>query len=217
MPFFQRAQPGPVMAWPCHNALFAHLSRPIYGQAHLHNLLGFAFWALLLVGSAAAHVFLVVGVAWVLPVTVLLQIATVFRILCEHRVPAIEIIQAGGPALVGHGTAAVFAGARLPAKGLAVERAAAAWTLWWLNMLTVQVFVRIFVLVGDAPCHDFHHRRPARRWTNYIHARQFDQDSGCLDYPANYFETWGLFRAIDENFKALAAAPAGLIGKAAAA
>jgi fatty acid desaturase len=186
----------------------------LMSKNRLHNLLGITFWTLLILGSLAAHVFLVVEVAWVLPVTVLLQIATVFRILCEHRVPAIEIIKAGGPALVSHGTAAVFAGAPLPAKGLALERAAAAWTLWWLNMLTVQLFVRIFVLVGDAPCHDFHHRRPARKWTNYIHARQSDQDTGCCDYPVNYFETWGLFRAIDENFKALAAAPAGLIGKA---
>jgi hypothetical protein len=177
-----------------------------------YNLIGIAAWSALLLGGLAFHGLLVVAVAWVLPVTVLLQIATVFRILCEHRVPPVEIIEARGPLVVCHATAGVFAGARLPATGLPVGRSILAWTLWWANMLTVQLFVRTFVLVGDAPCHDFHHRRPARKWTNYIHARQLDQDAGCPDYPVNYIETWGLFRAVDENFKALAAAPAGLLG-----
>ena len=72
-------------------------------------------------------------------------------------------------------------------------------------MLTVQLLVRMFVLVGDAPCHDFHHRRPAsKRWPNYIHARQDDADAGCPGFPLNYIESWGLFRAIDENFQAMA-------------
>ncbi|HTW27079.1 MAG TPA: hypothetical protein VME92_08135, partial [Acetobacteraceae bacterium] len=82
------------------------------------------------------------------------------------------------------------------------------WTAWWLNMLTVQLFVRLFVLVGDAPCHDFHHRRPAtKRWTSYIQARQADADAGSPGFPANYIETWGLFRAVDENLAAMALAP----------
>ena len=75
-------------------------------------------------------------------------------------------------------------------------------------MLTVQLFVRVFVLVGDAPCHDFHHRRPATKaWTSYIHARQKDVDAGCPGYPLNYGESWGLFRAIDENLATLSRTP----------
>ena len=74
-------------------------------------------------------------------------------------------------------------------------------------MLTVHLFARVFVLVGDAPCHDFHHRRPAsRRWTDYIHARQKDADNGCPTYPLGYIETWGLFEAIDENLASLSTA-----------
>src|SRR3546814_18853120 len=73
-------------------------------------------------------------------------------------------------------------------------------------MLTVHLFSRLFVLVGDAPCHDYHHRRPgSRKWPSYIHERQADLLRGCPDYPVNYIETWGLFRAIDENLASLSA------------
>jgi hypothetical protein len=84
---------------------------------------------------------------------------------------------------------------------------------WWAEMLTWHLFVRLFVLVGDAPCHDFHHRKPAtRRWTNYIHARESDLQAGggC---QAGYFETWGLIRAVDRMLGSLAATAPATIGR----
>lgn len=79
-------------------------------------------------------------------------------------------------------------------------------------MLTVTVFSRAFVLVGDAPCHDFHHRRPAnRKWTSYAHARQQDSDAGSPGFPVGYTENWGLIRAVDSNLATLAATPPGLV------
>jgi fatty acid desaturase len=195
-----------------HASFMARRIRGSLGSANRrHNLVGITVWTSVFAFCLLTHSLLEFAVAWLLPITVLLQIATVFRILCEHRVPEVEVIRAGGPTLVSQATAAVFAGAKLPATELPVMRAMLAWSLWWANMLTVQLFVRIFILVGDAPCHDFHHRRPARRWTNYIHARQADLDEGCPGFPRNYVETWGLFRAVDENFVALAKAPADLM------
>jgi fatty acid desaturase len=176
-----------------------------------HNLMGITVWGAALLLCALTHTLIVFAIAWILPVTVLLQIATVFRILCEHRVPDMAVIEARGHSLISQATAGVFPGAMLPARGLSRPRALWAWSLWWADMLTIQLFVRVFVLVGDAPCHDFHHRRPGRGWTDYIHGRQEDMDEGCPGYPLNYVETWGLFRAIDENFQALAKAPAHLL------
>ncbi len=142
---------------------------------------------------------------WLLPLSVLLQIATVFRILCEHRFPDPVVIANRGKEFVCHATAGVFPGSPPPAVTAGSARGLLLWTLWWADMLLVQMFVRVFVLVGDAPAHDFHHRRPAtKRWTDYIHARQKDVDAGCPGFPANYGETWGLFRAIDENLTSLA-------------
>jgi fatty acid desaturase len=177
-----------------------------------HNLIGLGFWGVLLAGAAITHTLLPFAVIWVLPVTVLLQIATVFRILCEHRLPAEEVIEKRGRDLVCEATAGVFAGAPPPPRHMPAPARMGAWALWWMNMLTLQVFVRLFVLVGDAPCHDFHHRRPGKKWTGYTYARQSDLDAGCPGFPLNYVDTWGLFRAIDENFQAMARAPADLMG-----
>ena len=171
-----------------------------------HNLVGIGFWGLVLAGGAAAGWLLPVLLLWMLPVTVLLQLATVGRILCEHRFPDRALIAQRGKEFVCHATAGVFPGSAPPMLRATTARGLAAWAGWWANMLGVQLFVRLFVLVGDAPCHDFHHRRPAtRRWTSYIHARQKDVEAGCPGFPRNYGETWGLFRAIDENLASLAA------------
>jgi hypothetical protein len=76
-------------------------------------------------------------------------------------------------------------------------------------MLLIQLPVRVVVLVGDAPCHDFHHRRPASRlWTSYIQARQRDRDAGSPGFTAGYSETWGLFHAVDLTLASLARMPA---------
>ena len=77
-------------------------------------------------------------------------------------------------------------------------------------MLTVQLLVRVIVLVGDAPCHDYHHRKPAsRRWTSYIQARQQDAQAGSAVFQTGYSETWGLFRAIQATLASLSRLPHG--------
>ncbi len=145
--------------------------------------------------------------AWVIPLTILLQVATVFRILCEHRFPEPEMILARGKDFAAHATAGVFPGSMPPSNSPRTLVGLGRWALWWADMLTVQLFVRLFVLVGDAPCHDYHHRRPAsRKWTSYIQAREADLGKSY------YQESWGLFRAIDENLASLARTPHGLVG-----
>ena len=80
-------------------------------------------------------------------------------------------------------------------------------TGWWARMLTVHLFARVFVLVGDAPAHDFHHRHPgSKKWQNYIYERHKDAVEGCRRYPVNYSECWGLFAAIDQTLVSFAAA-----------
>ncbi len=185
--------------------LYKRLLGSLNSHDRLHNAVGLGFLCVLMAGGALTHSLAIVMIAWVLPLTLLLQIATVFRILCEHRMPPAQVLAARGKVLVCQATAGVFPGAAPPQARATTVAGLAAWSLWWANMLTVQLLVRMFVLVGDAPCHDFHHRRPAsKRWPNYIHARQDDADAGCPGFPLNYIESWGLFRAIDENFQAMA-------------
>ena len=77
-------------------------------------------------------------------------------------------------------------------------------------MLVIQLFVRMVVLVGDAPCHDYHHRKPAsRRWTSYIQARQHDKEAGSTVFKKGYTDIWGLFRAVDGTLASLSRLPPG--------
>ena len=174
----------------------------------VHNVVGMAVWAAAIAACLAFGVIAEFLILWVLPVTVLLQLATVGRILCEHRFPEPALIAARGKEFVCRSTNGVFPGVAPPLASAGSLRGLLAWTLWWGNMLTVQLFARVFVLVGDAPCHDFHHRRPTSgRWASYIYARQEDVEAGCPGFPLNYGESWGLFRAIDENLATLASTP----------
>ncbi len=170
-----------------------------------HNVIGASVWAGLAIVAFVAGQFDVFLLAWVLPVTVLLQIATVFRILCEHRFPDPEVIRQRGRDFACHATAGVFPGVMPPRRLATSPLGALHWAGWWIDMLTVQILVRLIVLVGDAPCHDYHHRRPAsRRWTSYIQARQVDVETNASGFTTGYQETWGLFRALDQNLDSLA-------------
>ena len=177
---------------------------------HGDTAAGVAFWAsttLLAVATGHGLGFLLV---WVLPVTVLLQVATVGRILCEHSFPDLEIIRSRGRDLSTHATGGVFAGSMPPAAPATTAAGLTRWVCWWASMLVVQLPVRLVILVGDAPCHDFHHRKPAsRRWTSYIQARQNDRAAAAALFKADYRETWGLFRAIDATLISLSRLPPG--------
>ncbi len=175
-----------------------------------HNLIGIAAWAALALPALATGQWLAFLLAWVVPVTVLLQAATVGRILCEHSFPDADIIATRGRDLTCHATGGVFPGVMPPAARAGSPRGALIWLGWWTNMLIVQGLVRLVVLVGDAPCHDYHHRKPAsRRWTSYIQARHLDIEAGSTTFKTDYKETWGLFRAVDATLASLSRLPVG--------
>ena len=175
-----------------------------------HNLVGAGVWAALAVLALLTGQWLTFLLGWVVPVTILLQAATVGRILCEHSFPDIEVIAERDRDLTCHSTGGVFPGTMPPDALACTPMGAAAWLAWWADMLTVQMFMRVVVLVGDAPCHDFHHRKPAsRRWTNYVQARHDDKRAGSTVFKAGYQETWGLIRAIDATLASLSRLPPG--------
>lgn len=187
--------------------LYRRVRAATWSNDRVHNIVSVSFWGGCFALFGATGLIVPFLVVWVLPVTLLLQWATIGRILCEHRFPEPALIAARGREFICLATAGVFPGVQPPEQSALTLPGLAAWTLWWTEMLTLQLMVRLTVLVGDAPCHDFHHRRPAGEWTHYIHSRQQDLDSGCSGFPINYGETWGLFRAIDENLATLAATP----------
>jgi hypothetical protein len=147
------------------------------------------------------------AIIWLLPVVVLFQLATALRVLCEHRFPSEPVIAVRDRRFIALTTAGVFAGSMPPITSAGIVDRLTGWTAWWLKMLSVHLFERLFVLVGDAPAHDYHHRHPgSRKWPSYIHEREADRAAGCPGYPVNYIENWGLFCAIDENLSSIGAA-----------
>ena len=93
---------------------------------------------------------------------------------------------------------AIFLASAPPKKGDILG-----WLPWCIRMMG-HTLARVFVLVGDTPCHDFHHRHVrSRDWTNYIFARQRDDGLGCPRFPERYSEEWGLLKAIDCNLESM--------------
>src|SRR5437773_5707789 len=67
--------------------LWRRIKASLTSHDRAHNILGVAAWTGAFAAAAATGLLVPFLVLWVLPVTVLLQIATIFRILCEHRFP----------------------------------------------------------------------------------------------------------------------------------
>ena len=184
--------------------------RAAWGSSRrMDSIVGITFWAGTGLLAAVSGYWQTYLLTWVIPVTVLLQIATVGRILCEHSFPELDIIRVSGRDLTSHATGGVFAGSMPPNASAKTINGLAQWLGWWVSIVVIQLPVRLVILVGDAPCHDFHHRKPAsRRWTSYIQARQSDREArtvGKLDYR----DTWGLFQAIDATLLSLSRLPPG--------
>jgi fatty acid desaturase len=184
--------------------LTARLSSSLISHDRREGVARISFWVSILCLSYWTGTMALIISAWVIPATILLQIATTLRVLAEHRFPDGDIIATRDRRFVGRTTAGVFPGAAPPPL-TPCTRAAVKWAIWWCRMLTVHLFSRVFVLVGDAPAHDYHHRHPgSRKWPSYVHARSGDRAAGCPDFPLNYIGTLGLFTAIDENLRSFA-------------
>lgn len=211
-----KLQPGmtiPAM-W---NRLFKCLFSPIFHIRFFVNrlksglLYGSVLQRTLIVGLPLAFVIwgyrnhfvlLAYLVLWLLPITVFFQISTVLRLCVKHTFPSPA---AGGRdrTHIASLTNGVFLGEPFPSRGDSGAGTVARYVVWSLRMVFVHLPGRYLVLTGDSVCHDYHHRRPVSRdWSNYIFARQADQDAGHPGWPA-YREVWGLVAAINQVFESL--------------
>lgn len=161
------------------------------------------FWAgLALLSAALGHVDLFI-VAWVIPVFAGYHISTTFRLAAEHTWPSVEVLERRGIDFICESTTGVFIGEelRIP-EGAGTVRRLTHISVWLIKMLAFHLFVRVFVMVGDTPCHDFHHRRPrSKDWPNYITARERDRIEGSKPFPTNYADNWGYINSVTTNFR----------------
>lgn len=165
-----------------------------------------AVWLLVLtVLAPAVFGLLEVGLAVWLPLVLAYQASALLQFLTEH----VWLISEQAP----EGTDAYaqrclgrFCGEMLPPGG-----SLTGWARWWLRTLFLHIPVRLGVLVGDLPAHDWHHlcgfvRHHPAEWPRAIFARQQAIDAG-LSMGMEQREFWGLPSMLDHVLEAMSLAP----------
>ena len=169
---------------------------------------GFFLWAAfwLSVPAWAPNGWAILTFAFILPVIVWAQLSALLDKLGEHAWLT--------PADPAHGARwhhvsaswARFCASALPDPDLGPMKAIGPWAWWFVKMAFYHLPSRVFVLVGDLPNHDFHHRYPrSPDWMIAPYARQRDIDAGRDGGPP-YREIWGMGAAIDAVFESISAA-----------
>jgi hypothetical protein len=130
------------------------------------------------------------AVLWLVPVSVLFQVSSLINYLSEHRWPEVDAGESLGRAEKARLSFGRFCGDPLPTHGVF------AWVVWWLRLLLVHLPYRIFVLVGDLPQHDLHHRQPGSDWANAAFVRRNNAQRALSRADGrrglgNYTEVWG--------------------------
>ncbi|TFF41091.1 fatty acid desaturase [Pseudomonas sp. RIT623] len=162
-----------------------------------------ALWAGLTLGAWALGQLQGFIAAWVLPVFIGYHISTTFRLAAEHTWPSVEVLEKRGVDFICDSTTSVFIGEPLnmPDNAQPLKRILCI-SRWLLKTFTYHLFVRLFIMVGDTPCHDFHHRRPrSSDWPNYVTARERDKLLGAKPFPRNYIDKWGYVSTVTDNFR----------------
>jgi fatty acid desaturase len=175
-------------------------------EASVGHALGMVvFWGSVLSVTAVTGAWPQLVLAWLLPLTIPLHMVECLRLSGKHVFPERDAEKRGRQELGGF-THGIFVGERTPDRELPFIQRTAAWAVWWLRLFFYHLPSRLLVLVGDAPCHDYHHRRPkSKDWSNYIFARQQEVLSPPPGWPP-YTEVWGIASAIDATFQSLSAA-----------
>lgn len=149
----------------------------------------------------------VLALAYLLPVTILYHDSVLLEFVSEHAWFAPRTLDR--PSRHVHATHSWgrFCGRRLPGPELSRGRQMVSWAIWLAEHLFYHLPVRVLVLPGDLPQHDFHHRNPATRaWTQAAYARELEHLRLDPAWPA-YQEFWGLHAAINHVFAQLASQP----------
>ncbi|MGW3471692.1 hypothetical protein ACWDKQ_25260 [Saccharopolyspora sp. NPDC000995] len=186
-------------------ATYSRIASHLRGTAAWYRALFLALVGGQLMVVIALGIWVEYLVVWVFPLMFLFNAAATIRLSSRHIFPARGPVRKGRATLAGY-THGVFFGEAAPGPDVSGVRRVLSWSRWWLRMLFMHLPARLFVFVGDGPCHDYHHRFPrSRDWANYIFARHRDIAAGHPGWPP-YTEVWGLVAAINAVFTTLSAA-----------
>ncbi len=165
-----------------------------YITAPLHRrLMSWGWLIVILIMVMQTNSFWLFLVAWVIPLTFFYHNAALLQFCSEHLWYGID-----GTRSLGR-----FCGELAPDASF--PEAPLAWLNWLLRMVLYHLPVRIAILPGILPVHDYHHRHGSNNdWVNEIYSRQHEIESGAT----GYVDIWGLHNALDYVFEHLSNTPA---------
>lgn len=123
-------------------------------------------------------------IAWVFPLTVPYHIASLLQFISEHD-------------WAGNGSIESKCHGRFCGDAPPFGQSFLDWVRWAIR-IPYQLVVRIIVLQGGMPQHDFHHLSPLalKEWANETYVRQREVEAG-----KEYIEFWGLENVINHVFE----------------
>jgi hypothetical protein len=184
--------------------LVARLVSSLGSTSITHRVLTWSFLIIVLTVvtlSGSWRMFLIV---WVFPLTVLYQISTTLRLCSEHlRLPALRSNIRRDKQSYSQATVGIFLGDPVPDYTMPFWGQLQHWCGWWLRLMLIHIPTRVFVLVGDCPHHDYHHRHPNGNWANATVARQQNIDAGCPGWNEPYREVVGFWASVELAFQSI--------------
>jgi hypothetical protein len=182
----------------------SNLQRPFPANVAAVGWLGVLF-----VGLPLLFGLVPVALAVWLPMIVIYQMSALMQLATEHvwLLGPLTADRTEDYAARCHGR---FCGERVPKDGV-TPATFGAWVGWWGRTLTVHFPVRLCVLVGDLPAHDWHHlcgllKHRQSGWTSAIYERQRAIDSG-VSAGMETRELWGYGNMLTHVFYAMSCAP----------
>jgi hypothetical protein len=159
-----------------------------------HNALAFGFWFSVLGLVTITDSWAVFLLVFVLTLSIFFEISSVLRQCVEHKFAK----------TLGEMTSAIFCCEEPPIFSDFDPIWVKFWkeARWWLRLLFYHLPVRLLILTGDSPVHDYHHRRPAGDWVNAHIDRQAEVEAGV-----SYSHSWGLLEAINKTFESFSKMP----------
>jgi hypothetical protein len=188
--------------------LLARLTANFKNPALYRKSMAVIFNGVVLCLVVITHTWLVWLIAWVLPLTVFYHISALLQFASEHRWLQVHDPDQPAKIVLARLTVGRFMGESIPTSNTSPAWQAVAWVRWLTHMLLIHLLFRVFVVAGDLPQHDWHHRHPSsKEWPTAAYARQRDLEEGCPGWPEPYAEVWGLLPAIDAVFRLLSSLP----------
>jgi hypothetical protein len=175
----------------------------IKNKVSLSRRLGAALlWLILVLVVAQTHTWIGFLVAWIIPLTLLFQIALILEFISRHRW---GLVQNPDMSVKLYYESKSFG--RHLGKTPPFDKSLDCWILWGFEMLGYQI-LRSLVIPGDLTVHDWHHAHPmSLKWPMAIWHRQQEIEKGCPSRVEPFQGTWGLLNVIDEVFETLSDAP----------